>query len=231
VLTGTGPGPGAESPGALAALAGQVDRLQRLVEAEVPALRAAVDELAGLVEGLAAQVDELADSGGGRERPAPSWLALADPGMAPELLAGLIGWLGRVYLAYEDGSLPECWLWHPGVVEELVWLRHAWTVAYFGRSASVARAGDWHDRQRPGVVRRIAAAMKAAGPGGIGCALRDHQEQERPVDRPVPAADAAAVIAAWWADTNRPAAPPAPTARQLAAAHDRLTSNSRGTRR
>ena len=62
-----------------------------------------------------------------------------------------------VYLRYPDGAdhLPECWAWHPDVVEELLWLMHAWAAAYQGPQAWVALVGDWHDRQRPGVVRRI----------------------------------------------------------------------------
>ena len=66
------------------------------------------------------------------------------------------GWK-RCSCATATPRLPECWLWHPDVVEELLWLSHAWLAAYQGPAASVALAADWHDRLRPGVVRRIKA--------------------------------------------------------------------------
>ena len=81
-----------------------------------------------------------------------------------------------MFLRYPDGVavLPECWLWHPDVVEELLWLMHAWRAAYEGRGASVQLAGDWHDRQRPGVDppradgRRARAAGSATRPDPAG---------------------------------------------------------------
>jgi len=53
--------------------------------------------------------------------------------------------MGAMYLRYPDAAatLPDCWLWHPDLVEELLWLSHAWTAAYQGPDASVALAGDW----------------------------------------------------------------------------------------
>ena len=46
--------------------------------------------------------------------------------------ATLAGWVAGIYLRYLDAaqSLPECWLWHPEVVEELLWLHTAWLHAY-----------------------------------------------------------------------------------------------------
>ena len=83
--------------------------------------------------------------------PPPSWLALpADADAAATVLADLVGWLGQVYLRYSDAArgLPECWLWHPDVVEELVWLRHAWFDAYKSGDASV-RGGRGLARPAP----------------------------------------------------------------------------------
>lgn len=140
----------------------------------------------------------------------PSWLTLpADTDIAATVLADLIGWLALVYLRYSDTGrgLPDCWLWHPDVIEELVWLRHAWYDAYQSRDASVRAAGDWHDRLRPGVARRIAASTKT-------CSLESHLPDRATGPTPVPLAEHTDPIAAWW--TNRRTEPgPTPTHDQL----------------
>jgi hypothetical protein len=133
---------------------------------------------------------------------------------AEALLARLIGWMRGVFLRYADAVrfLPACWLWHPEVVEELVWLRQAWLAAYADPEAPVSLAGDWHDRQRPGVVRRIRDYA------GL-CSIEAHRPDGGRCDRApaVPLADAAGAIACWWA-TDRGGPAPAPTAGQLSAA-------------
>lgn len=210
---------------AVAALARQVDRLQRALDtADVPGVRDELRALAVTVAGLAEEVADLAATGPGRERPTPSWLWPVDPGdpglaagVAGQLLEELIGWAGRVYVQYDGGRLPECWLWHPAVVEELVWLWQAWRAAYRGPGASVHRAADWHDRQRPGVTRRIAAAAGS-------CSLREHLDSgPGPV---VPTAGAAVAVAGWRADPAGPA--PVPTAEQIRAADAAVGNSSSG---
>ena len=191
---------------------------------EVEALRRNVERLATLPERLdevAEMVLRQAQSAAGRTDGEPedgtvSWLDLpaeAGPADAESVLLDLIRWMAAVYLRYTDGArgLPGCWLWHPDVVEELLWLHQAWAAAY-RLDAPVSQAADWHDRQRPGVVRRI---REAAGL----CSIENHQPgYERHAAAPrVPLADAAQVIAGWWA-TGRGNPPPAPTAEQLATA-------------
>jgi hypothetical protein len=208
-------------PDALAALARQVDRLQQAITAaDVPALREDVRALDVTVAGVAEQVAELVETGAGKERPAPSWLwpaAVDDPALAvsvaEQLLAGLVEWLSRVYVQFDDARLPDCWLWHPAVVEELVWLWKAWRGAYRGSAATVQRAGDWHDRQRPGVVRRI---RDAAG----SCSLREHLQPS--AEPTVPIADAVSAVAAWRAVPGQPA--PVPTDEQVRAADAAICS-------
>jgi hypothetical protein len=193
--------------GALAGLAREVDALRREVRglAGVPER---VDELAALLARLA---DSVAALSARKAAPAaPSWLlAPQDPATTGELLDGLAGWLGEVFLRYPDGVevLPECWCWHPDVVEELLWLMHAWSAAYQGVGASAGLAGDWHDRQRPGVVRRLKTSVGS-------CSCESHQT--RPgwnttptAAAPVPGTDAAASIARWWAG-GRDEQPPEP---------------------
>lgn len=196
----------------LAALAREVDALRRVVDGleQVPER---VDQLGRLVGQLS---EALAAVTARRRIPAaPSWLlAPGDTGETRRLLDELCGWLQAVFLRYPDAVkvLPECWLWHPEVVEELLWLLHAWLAAYQGPAASVGAAGDWHDRQRPGVVNRI---RKEAG----SCSIERHQTRPgwnapagAPV--PVPGADHTELIARWWAGGRDSTAPePAPADR------------------
>ena len=150
-----------------------------------------------------------------RPRP-PSRVEHARRGPRRSCSPTLAGWVGGVYLRYPDAAqtLPECWLWHPEVVEELLWLHTAWLAAYRPGAAGTA-VGDWHDRQRPGVVRRIRDYA------GL-CSLEQHQPgADRHTPAPTaPLADAVPAIAGWWA-TRRTDPAPAPTAEQLDAARRR----------
>ena len=208
--------PGGRTPAppradAVAALARQIERLDAKVDGyQMDRLRQGLHDLATTVAGLAQEVADLAYKSGETEKPAPSWLSPAQPldeAEAARLLTRLTKWAGRVFVRYGDAELPECWLWHPDVIEELVWLRSAWVAAYLGPMASVQRAADWHDRQRPGVVRRIRATAGT-------CSLREHFN--KPSEPVVPAADAAPAIAAWWVGSS--ATMPTPTGEQLRAA-------------
>jgi hypothetical protein len=204
---------------AVAGLAREIEALHRRVD-ELARTGKRLDELGALVTRLA-QV-----TGPNKNAPsqvAPSWLDLdapGQPGAAEEILGMLGGWVARVYLRYSDARLPDCWLWHPELVEELLWLHAAWLAAY-DPDASVAAVGDWHDRQRPGVVARI---HKYAGL----CSLEAHRPgQERHMPAPAaPTTDAVPAIASWWA-TRRIDPAPAPTDEQLAAATARMTRSRR----
>jgi hypothetical protein len=197
------------SASAVAGLAREVEALSRAVE-PVKSLPNQVDELARVVQTLAEQTATGMSAGG-----APSWIDLPeDVGAVRSVLEDLTGWMREVFLRYSDAAqqLPECWLWHPDVVEELLWLMHAWLAAYRAEDATVARAGDWHDRYRPGVVKRIKALAGT-------CSLENHQPRgnrftEGPI---VPLAEAVAPIAYWWA-TQRAELPPEPAEEHLAAA-------------
>jgi hypothetical protein len=213
----------------------QLAKLQTAVAGlarEVEAMRRAMRQVptSGDLARLAATVAELSEttaaiqttSSGRRSEPdpVPSWLVLpARVADARAVLADLSGWLADVYLRYSDAArdFPECWLWHPDIVEELVWLMYAWLAAYRDdQEASVRATGDWHDRLRPGVVRRIHGYAKA-------CSLENHLPgRPRATGAPhVPVIDgdpvAAAAITAWW--TERRGQPgPAPTPDQMTAA-------------
>jgi hypothetical protein len=192
------------------ALAGEIDRVRRTVDNKAAAEE--VDRLARVVSDLADAV-KATQGRSGESSPPVSWLALpADDATARGLLADLVEWLGTVYLRYADAArgLPECWLWHTDIVEELVWLMSAWLAAYQGNDASVRAAADWHDRLRPAVVRRIGDYAKA-------CSLENHLPDRATAAPAVPVVEAVEAIALWWAD-HRGERAPAPTDDQMIAA-------------
>lgn len=210
------------SASSVAGLAREIDALRTDLSRLLP-VPGRLDELAGLVAQLAEATATTCPTPGGG---VISWLDLPDqPTTTQQVLAGLIEWMARVYLRYPDAaaSLPDCWAWHPDVVEELLWLQHAWCSAYHDEHAPLSAAADWHDRYRPGVVRRITTAAGR-------CSLENHQPHD---DRPVvggpvsvPLADAVGPIATWWA-TNRFSPGPIPTPEHLASATARRRNGSR----
>ena len=200
---------------------------------EIEALRQAIDTLHGLpsrVDALAELVAQLADAVNATTAPpaggVASWLDLpTEADTAHAVLGELLAWMQMVYLRYPDAAagLPDCWLWHPDVVEELLWLMQAWLAAYRDDTAAVSLAGDWHDRYRPGVVRRITSTAGR-------CSLENHQPREGhplPGAPVVPVAGAVKQIATWWA-TSRTDPPPEPDEWHLATAN---TRHRPGTRR
>jgi hypothetical protein len=211
------PGEG-DSQVAVAGLAREVDGLRRDVH-RLRELPERVDELARLLGQLTDTVSALS----ARPAPssAPSWLlAPADDAAVRRLLDELAAWLETVYLRYPDAAqaLPDCWLWHPDVVEELVCLMHAWCAAYQGRGASVALAADWHDRLRPGAVRRIRQQAGACSPEAH--LTRDGWKSLSTAAPEVPGADAIPTVAAWWGTRrDQPAPEPATTTAPKNGAH------------
>ncbi|PZS26561.1 MAG: hypothetical protein DLM61_18100 [Pseudonocardiales bacterium] len=191
---------------------------------EIRTLKARLDELADLVAQLATAVATATPAGGVG---VASWLDLPTdpPDTAAAVLTELIAWMEVVYLRYSDAAqgLPDCWLWHPDVVEELLWLMHAWLAAYHDDTAPVSLAADWHDRYRPGVVKRI---NTTAG----RCSLEAHQPRDNQPDdggQPVvPLAEAMAPIAEWWA-THRTNPAPHPDPDHLATAAARRRPGTR----
>ena len=227
-MTAPGPGGSHDCPAVddLAALKAAVAGLAREVEGLRRSLigAASAAELARIAD-LVTDLSTIISSGAATVEPPLSWLALpADADGAATLLTDLIGWLGQIYLRYSDAArgLPQCWLWHPDVVEELLWLRQAWHSAYQSGEASVRAAGDWHDRLRPGVARRIADYTRA-------CSLETHLPDRAIGAPPVPLTDATEQIAAWWS-SSRAEPGPTPTDHQqqaAAAAHRHARAGAR----
>ncbi|WP_436493406.1 hypothetical protein [Actinokineospora sp. HUAS TT18] len=166
-----------------------------------------VERLAAVVDRVANQLADHLTDRCCTAAPPVSWLALpADSALAERVLTDLCEWMTTVFLRYADAAavLPECWVWHPDVVEELLWLSLTWQAA----QRDLPLLAEWHDRYRPGVVRRIKATAGT-------CSLESHT-RPRPAPR-APLADAVGVIAHWWA-VDRTAPAPEPTAAHYAAA-------------
>ncbi|MEU4603480.1 hypothetical protein AB0F43_10920 [Kribbella sp. NPDC023972] len=144
--------------------------------------------------------------------PVRSWLRLPeDPAAVEAVLSELLPWMESTYLRYATAreTLPPCWLWHPEIVEELLWLMDAWNAAYDSDEASNKLVGDWHDRQRPGVTRRIGEYAPA-------CDVLAHRDPAGQRAVTVPLAADADPFVTWWA-TNRDDNGPAPTPEQIKA--------------
>lgn len=202
---------------AVAGLAREVEDIRRTLDT-YKTLPGQVEQLAQLVTQLAEATAQ--STAGDDGKLMQSWLDLPrDIAEAEVLLDDLARWLGVIYLRYTDGAqtLPECWLWHPDIVEELLWLRYSWAEAYRVERAPVSKAADWHDRLRPGVVKRIRAT---AGTCSLDNHLRDPNNRDRNAgsNRVVPpVTEAIGGIAEWWASRRYDNAPE-PTDQQLAAA-------------
>ncbi|GAA4436071.1 hypothetical protein GCM10023148_42650 [Actinokineospora soli] len=95
-----------------------------------------------------------------------------------------------------------------GLLEYAADLFDTWIAAYADEAASAVAAGDWHDRYRPGVVKRVKQAIGT-------CSLETHTSPT-PAPR-VPLVEAAEAIVTWWS-TARDQAAPVPTDAHLAAA-------------
>jgi hypothetical protein len=149
----------------------------------------------------------------GEVEPVRSWLRLPehDAAAIEAVLSELLPWMETTYLRYATArdTLPPCWLWHPEIVEELLWLMDAWTAAYEGEEASNKLVGDWHDRQRPGVTRRISEYAPA-------CDVLAHRDAAGQRAVVVPLAADADPFVTWWA-TGRDTNGPAPTTEQIKA--------------
>jgi hypothetical protein len=202
----SGPEPNYATSAAVAGLAREIEGLRRAVDSAA-AVPQQVADLAAVVADLVIAVEQLTAIPA--VMPPVCWLDFADtPTEAFAVLGKLAAWLSGIYLRYTDAALPDCWLWHPDVVEELLWLSQAWQAAYAGPRSSIAAVGDWHDRQRSGVSRRIATVARS-------CSIETHQT-DGGGGPTAPMTDALDAIATWWAN-HRTGPAPAPTVEQLAA--------------
>lgn len=226
--------PGTAALAAVAGLARSVETLTRDVAAMKTGLhqtasKTAVSRLNDTVAALGNTVSSFEDlmtrlaakpgssrgkaAGESGVEPVRSWLRLPeqDAAAVEAVLSELLPWMEATYLRYATAreTLPPCWLWHPEIVEELLWLMDACTAAYESAEASNKLVGDWHDRQRPGVTRRIGEYAPA-------CDVLAHRDGAGQRAAVVPLAADADPFVTWWA-TGRDANGPGPTPEQIKA--------------
>jgi hypothetical protein len=220
--TPPGPPPVDATPGAAPGADAQVRALSRATERTARK----VTELDRHVRQIAADLLRLTDAVFARDGASPpaadeddppagpppvrSWLLApgdgdVDPGQVVADLAELVGWLERVYLRYPDAALAPCWLWHPHVIEELWWLRRAHADAYDRDDGSWLRVGDWHDRQRPAVARRVRDAL---GKCDLSLHAPGKPQGQKAAVAPL-AGHAARIADAWLSRATRPEPTPA----------------------
>ncbi len=192
----------------------KLDQLDSTVAALTDTVQESVTQSPG--DGAAEKLEQTGPAATGVR----SWLLAEDPAQAAADLRDLCEWVWRIYLWWPDASLSSCWLWHPEVIEELWWLRVAHADAYDPETGTSLRVADWHERQRPGVARRVRAVL-------VKCDLNRHAAvNNRPVEVASPAppamvAHAGDVAAVWVAGAGLDAiraAGPEPTPAQLAEA-------------
>lgn len=210
------------------ALGRSLSRALRRIDAVDANLVQLATDVAALRTALSAPPGPTDDGGDEGDGPPAvrSWLLATDAEQAVEDLGDLVHWVHRVYLRYARAQLSSCWLWHPEVLEELWWLRRAHAEAYGPGGGSWTRVGDWHDRQRPGVERRVNGLLGK-------CSLSRHADRNgRPADVTEPGtpplAAHHAAIAAHWVATHT--AGPEPTDAVLVEAEQSEYAQHQGRR-
>ena len=126
-----------------------------------------------------------------------SYLQEDDEESARLTLEDLAGWAAAVWVQYPDGQLPECWLYHPPIIEELVAVMGAHR-ACFRKGGTWSQFADWHARLRPSAAERIRRYAPS-------CTLDLHQpgEQFDPAAvTSVPRLQDISQVAAQWTETG-----------------------------
>jgi hypothetical protein len=129
-----------------------------------------------------------------------------EPEKLAERLTDLVEWLDKVFLRYPGTELPSCWLWHPAVIEELLWLR-AYHAQAYGPQGNPTAQGMWHDQSLPRLVERIRKYLGS-------CSLQDHKPGGQAAKDPAaaPLAGHIGAIVESWTTTGLP---PEPSDEQL----------------
>jgi hypothetical protein len=176
-------------------------------DVEVEALRGEVATLSGVVAELGGMVQDLAGDiirfvAQGDPSAVRSWISVDDPELGRLMLADLAEWLDAVWVRFPGPVLPECWAYHPAVVEEL-WVVMNLYRSCFRKGGTWQGFADWLARYRPGAAERI---DKAAG----SCELSEHvpgSELDPEKWPSVPSVDLSEV-ADYWTGHRRAPYPP-----------------------
>jgi regulator of replication initiation timing len=161
----TDPDPLADLAAQFAELRGQLARSQ----GEIGALRERIEAGSGQavmfrleVKQLREDLAEAVDKHQLKPPPAPWWCVGEAEGraMLAELHEWVDGFARRHYPGYM-ARLPRCWASHPEAVWELSTLHAEWTRIYGDEdNRDLQGALAWHDKWLPGVLGRLAAAVK-----------------------------------------------------------------------
>jgi hypothetical protein len=176
-------------PDPVAALAAQLEQLRGELsryEGQTGQLRARLDNDSGQVLMLRLQVKKLGEKieaaiarRDADEPQAPYWLGLTREEHAARL-AELRAWVeqvGRVQYRDYFAKLPPCWPSHPAAVIELSTVMTEWVRIYGDPdSRPLPDALMWNDKWLPGVLGRLAAAIKC---DVSGCRLAQSSPWER----------------------------------------------------
>ena len=160
-------------PDPIAALAAQLAEVRGQLArytGETGHLRARLDTDSGQVVMLRLQVKQLSErleeatrKRATDEPPTPYWLGLSNDEHAARL-AELRAWVEQVGLVQYQGyfaKLPPCWPRHPEAVIELSTVMTEWVRIYADPdSRPLQDALVWNDKWLPGVLGRLAAAIK-----------------------------------------------------------------------
>jgi hypothetical protein len=177
----------------IAALAAQLEELRGQLArytGETGQLRARLAEDSGQVVMLRLEIKKLGEKieaaiarRAADDPQAPYLLGLSTEERAAQL-AELRAWVERVGLiqyAEYFGKLPPCWPTHPAAVIELSTLMAEWVRIYGDPdSRPLPDALVWNDKWLPGVLGRLAVAIRC---NAMGCHLADLSPRQRPPPR------------------------------------------------
>jgi len=140
------------------------------------AVAAALDTLTAAVADLKTQLTALLAKEREKDVPPRRWAARATRKDWDQLVVW-VDELNADYSLLGDYTIPPCWPAHPGVVEDLAGLHHAWTIAVIndelGKQAGSNNLTAWHDRWLWPCLRR----MKAGHYRTTNCRDRHHHRE------------------------------------------------------
>jgi hypothetical protein len=176
-------------PDPIAALAAQLAELRRqlaVYTGETGVLRARLEEDSGQVlmlrleiKKLGEKLDEAIARRQTADAPAPFWLGLSREEHAARL-AEVRAWVDNVARVLWPGyltRLASCWANHPEAVQELSNLMTEWARIYGDPDNRPLPDALWfHERWLPGVLGRLAQAVKC---DAAGCRLAEQRSWQR----------------------------------------------------
>lgn len=159
-------------------------RLQELtarLDGTEDAVAAALETLTAAVADLKAQFTQLLKQEREKGIPPRRWAASA----TRKDWDTLVGWVDELNASYSllgEYTVPPCWPAHPGVVEDLAGVHHAWKIAVINDELAKNNGANdltaWHDRWLWPCLRR----MKSGHYRTTNC--RDRHQPERPPAQP-----------------------------------------------